>query len=364
MTHGMDQAGMKVAVIGAGRIAAEHLSALAGRRDVRVAAVCDLSPALARWTAERFGVEAAHTDHRRMLDEVRPDAAHVLTPPHTHAAIVSDCLEAGAHVIVEKPAAPTLAELERLRSLAEARDRWLIEDQNYRFNEPVRRLRGFVESGRLGAVRDVEVWLSLDIRSASSRYADANLPHPSHHLPAGVVHEFLPHLCYLSAMFLPSVDRVSATWSNHGEDSGGDGLFKYDDLDAVVIGGDAHARLRFSCGTRPEKMTLTVRGERAWAEADLFNPCVRVVGPRPGPAALEGVLNQAAGGARLTLASAGNFWAKLMGASAYEGLGEFLRLTYDALRDGGEPPVTAEQSELSARMIEALLAERNRFSNA
>src|SRR5207248_11360376 len=177
-----------------------------------------------------------------------PDVVHVLTPPHTHERLVTEALNARAHVIVEKPVAPSNAQFRRLWELAQSRDRRLIEDQNYRFNEPVRQIERLVRAGELGDVREVEVRMALAIRKKGSRYADENLPHPSHNLPAGVLHEFVTHLCYLALRFLPSWDRVAAAWSNHGDDT----LFKYDDLDALVVGGPIHGRIRFSCHTAPD----------------------------------------------------------------------------------------------------------------
>src|SRR5690606_20316135 len=111
------------------------------------------------------------------------------------------------------------------------RGRRLIENHNYRFNRPWLAIERAVASGQLGDVREVEVRLCLPLRGPGGRYADANLPHPSHRLPAGVLHEFITHLCYLALRFVPEpIDHVRAVWSNHG----GGPLFRYDDLDAIV----------------------------------------------------------------------------------------------------------------------------------
>jgi predicted dehydrogenase len=104
---------LRAAVIGAGKISEEHLRFLGNSPHAVLTGVCDLSPAMARFGVDRFGhagTTAAFMDHRRMLEEKRPAVVHVLTPPHTHVRLVTECLRAGAHVIVEKPAAPTNAE--------------------------------------------------------------------------------------------------------------------------------------------------------------------------------------------------------------------------------------------------------------
>ena len=80
---------IKAALIGTGQIARQHLGCLRTLPNVEVAGVCDLSPALAESTAERFGIPAWYTDYRRLLDEVRPDVVHVTTPPPSHFPLAS-----------------------------------------------------------------------------------------------------------------------------------------------------------------------------------------------------------------------------------------------------------------------------------
>ena len=95
---------LKAAIIGAGHIARQHLACLRELPRVQIAGVCDLSRAMAESAADRYGVTKWYTDHRRMLDEARPDVVHVTTPPPSHFPLSMDALNAGAHVIVEKPA--------------------------------------------------------------------------------------------------------------------------------------------------------------------------------------------------------------------------------------------------------------------
>src|SRR6266436_861884 len=128
---------MRVAVIGAGKISDEHLRFLSARKRIELAAICELSDALGKFTAEKFAVGAVYCDYGKMLDELPPQVVHVLTPAHTHMKIVADCLEAGAHVIVEKPIAPTHGDFLQLWRIAERHNRRLIEDHNYRFNDQV-----------------------------------------------------------------------------------------------------------------------------------------------------------------------------------------------------------------------------------
>ena len=148
---------MRAALIGAGQIARQHLACLKTLPSVELTAICDLSPATAEAAAERYGVRAWFTDHRLMLEKVRPEVVHITTPPTSHFQLAMDSFDAGAHVIVEKPATTTFEELETLVRRAQEAGRHLAEDYNYVFNQaPQEILRG-IDSGEFGAVAHVEV---------------------------------------------------------------------------------------------------------------------------------------------------------------------------------------------------------------
>ncbi len=367
---------MRTALIGTGVICEQHAVGLRGVAEPRLVGVCDLSPAAASYAADRFGADAAYTDHRELLDQARPTVVHVLTPPHTHAAIVADCLDAGAHVLVEKPAAPSRETFIQMIEHGRRVDRRVVEDHNYRFNQTVQDLVAAVDAGDLGEVREVEARMTLNVRGGG-RYADANMPHPSHRLPAGVIGEFLSHLCYLTLLFVrneftereDAFHRVAAAWSNHGPrpdadpppsappHPGDEDPFKYDDLDATVILGPVHLKLRFTAHQGPDAFTLTVRGTRGHATTDLFQPHVSLHTPRGGKL-LSPMVNQAIGG--LALASAGprNFRRKVLQWTPYEGLHRWVALCYDSIREGAEPPVTLLDMDRVSRMTDAVVGSR------
>ncbi len=342
---------LKVAVIGTGQISEEHLKFLSRAADVRLVGVCDLSPALAQLAVDRFGAAAAYTDYKQMLALARPDVVHVLTPPHTHMRLVGDCFDAGAHVIVEKPVAATHAEFLEIWGHAQRAGRQLVEDHNYRFNENVIAIERMVAANQLGDIREVEVRMVLPVRDPADRFMDEALPHPSHTMPCGAMHEFISHLCYLVLRFVPRWQRAAVAWSKNGTDR----LFKYDDLDALLIDGPTHARIRFSSDAAPPCFTLTLRGTRGFVETDLFQPYLRKVLPRGGIPQLVPVVNQLLGGTHLVRDGALNFKNKIMQKTPYEGLQTFLRETYDALKSGGTPPVTFDDMDRTSRLIDALL---------
>jgi len=358
--NGSGRTKFKAAVIGAGKISEEHLKFLSQSQHADLLAVCDLSPSLGKYAADQFQAAESYTDYSTMLTDLSPDVVHILTPPQTHWRIVTECLSAGSHVIVEKPVAISRREFHELWALSQKCDRKLIEDHNYRFNQPVLEMERLANDGALGNIREVDVRMTLNIRGGG-RYANTNLPHPSHQLPAGVLHEFLPHLCYLALRFLPEekaseelqFDHVAAAWSNHGEDE----LFAFDDLDATVISGGIHLHIRFDCWSQPDCFSITVRGRRGTTQCDLFQPSVVTAIPRKGPEQLSPIINQHLAGGELKLAARRNFMNKIRQRTPYEGLQVFLDRTYLALQEGTDLPVNYRDMDHTLQLTEALLSE-------
>ncbi len=344
---------LRSAVIGAGRIADEHLRFLSGAPGVDLVAVCDRSPALARFAADRFGVTAPFVDAADMFEAVRPDVVHVLTPAATHEPLVLAALDAGAHVVVEKPAALRHASLLRLLDAATSAGRRVVEDHNYRFNRSIRVLEQLVEDGRLGHIVEVEVRVAAPQRAPGSRYADTGLASPSHQLPAGFAHEFLTHMAYLALRFVPEVDEVAPVWRKREPELPS----RFDELFARARTPHGSATLAFSASTAPARISVMVRGTDGWAEADVATPVVvhhRAVPPggQFGPflAQVHDGVALAAGGIRA-------LGDRLTGRGGFEGMEAFLARTYCALSTGAEPPVTTEDMRATSALVEALLPE-------
>src|SRR3954469_17975226 len=111
---------MRVAVIGAGWIAADHVDVLTKRGDVELVAVCDVD----RSRAERLAPEGANVYERweDVLERERPDAAWICTPPLVHREPALAALERGVHVYLEKPVARTHEDAAAIVDAAAASD--------------------------------------------------------------------------------------------------------------------------------------------------------------------------------------------------------------------------------------------------
>lgn len=141
---------LRIAIIGCGKIADQHVMAIRRVSDCEVVALCDREELMARQLGERFGVWQFFSDHRKMLESVSPDVVHITTPPQGHFAQAKDCLEAGSHVYLEKPFTVTAAEAEGLIKTAETQNRKITAGHNYQFLPEMIEMRKLVANGFLG----------------------------------------------------------------------------------------------------------------------------------------------------------------------------------------------------------------------
>ncbi|MGQ9754259.1 MAG: Gfo/Idh/MocA family oxidoreductase [Thermaceae bacterium] len=140
---------IRVGVIGLGAMGRNHARVYAELPGVELVAVADTDPSVAEAVGVRHRVRW-YTDHRRMLERERLDAVSVAVPTSFHAEVVLEALEAGAHVLVEKPIAATVAEGERMVERARELNRQLMVGHIVRFNPAVQALKKRLEEGQLG----------------------------------------------------------------------------------------------------------------------------------------------------------------------------------------------------------------------
>jgi len=161
---------LRCAVVGAGYLGRFHAQKYAGLADCDLVGIADPSAEARARVGAELGV-APHADHRELLGRV--DAVSIATPTSLHHTIARDFLEAGAHVLVEKPITTTADEARELIALAADRSLVLQVGHLERFNPVIRAVAGeltrprFVESNRLAPFKprgtDVSVVLDLMI---------------------------------------------------------------------------------------------------------------------------------------------------------------------------------------------------------
>jgi len=133
---------------------------VAGAPGVVLAAVVDPAPEARRYVEAVPG----YGDLEEALEAVECDAVLVATPPPTHHAVAKAALEAGKHVLCEKPLATSLEDAFDLLEIAERAQRILMVSQNYRYNAPFRAVQRLVLGGELGELASIRISCRRDTR--------------------------------------------------------------------------------------------------------------------------------------------------------------------------------------------------------
>lgn len=156
---------MRVGVLGLGSIAqVVHLPILSQLPDVQITAVCDADVVKAQTIGGRFGARAVKTDAEvYTADDV--DAVVICTPNHQHEEQAIAALQAGKHVLVEKPLAMSAQACERVLAVAEGSDRTLMVAMNNRYRPDTLALKPFADGGELGRIFLTRgAWLNKKMR--------------------------------------------------------------------------------------------------------------------------------------------------------------------------------------------------------
>ena len=145
--------------------------------DLELVALCERDPKRTERFAARFPGVPTTDDYSALLVDPRVDAVSIATPPRTHHALAKQALEAGRHVLVEKPLATRAAEADELVELADASELVLMPGHTFLYSPAVNKIRQLIDTGELG-----------DIYFVTSSRMNLGL-----YQPDGVVNDLAPH---------------------------------------------------------------------------------------------------------------------------------------------------------------------------
>jgi predicted dehydrogenase len=146
---------LKIGIIGCGGIAnGKHLPSLKKLENVEMVAFCDIIEEKAKEAAEKYGSKGAkiYTDYKELLKDMSIDVVHVLTPNKSHSFITVDALEAGKHVMCEKPMAKTTLEARKMVEAAKRTGKKLTIGYQNRQRADSDYLKKICENGELGDI--------------------------------------------------------------------------------------------------------------------------------------------------------------------------------------------------------------------
>ena len=164
----MASAPRTVGIIGLG-FGRAHIPAFQSQ-GCEVVAVCQRDQKVAREIATRYGVSGVFERWQDMLEQTRPDIVVIASPPAIHRDIAVAALEAGAHVLCEKPLAMTAEEGREMIAAAQRTKRTAMTSFNWRYIAAMQRLHTMAEAGFLGRV------FHINVRWMGARGADEEAP--------------------------------------------------------------------------------------------------------------------------------------------------------------------------------------------
>lgn len=150
---------LKVAVIGAGSISSAHVEGYLRFPDrCKIVAVCDIFEQEAKRLIAQYKLKDAIScvDYKALI-EMDIDLVSICTPTYTHAAIATEMLRSGKHVLVEEPMAASLEECDAMIAAAGESGKILSVVAQHRFRTPIMRLKSVLDSGMIGKVVHAQV---------------------------------------------------------------------------------------------------------------------------------------------------------------------------------------------------------------
>ncbi len=325
---------MRVALIGCGRIARVHRSYLENIPQAEIVGVFDV----VQQAREAFVSGAAFPAFgslRELVEQTRPDVAHVLTPPPTHAPVALELLASKVNVLVEKPLAMTTAQADEVLAAAAESGAWVSVDHNRFFDPVVQRAATAVESGRLGEITGVDVFQGAEVGEAEKMLAPSDDWRVN--LPGGMLHNLASHPLYLMRRFAGPAKRVQVLAT---ELAAG----KLSEVRLVAQGERCLAGVTMSARTQPFMNRLSIFGTSGTIEVNLNNMTLIERRTRRLPKLVGKVWPNLDEARQLVGATASNTFAYVSGKQRfYPGIGGHLQSLYASVAAGGPPPVSAEE---------------------
>ena len=336
---------VRVGIVGCGIIAQrQHIPSLLRTKEAEIVAICDKDKALLNSIGSRLKTNKCFSDFSQMLSQEELDLVDICTPPHTHPELAIEAAESGCHVLVEKPAALTLEEFDRIAAACTRNGVKLCQIQNKMFEPVVMGLMQQVESGDIGEV------VGVDIKVLSRRAAELakNADHWYNDLPAGVFTEILPHPIYLAQAFLGTVDPVGVCVKKANRNQHATS----DTIKVILEGKMGIGIISYSGPATKDKTIIDINGTRKNLRVDLWNSA-KVEYGMGGISRASRAWENLGQCLSLLQCSAGTTISVLTGRF-HSGHFTIIKRFAESIRDGTDQPVSIEQAREVIRVLESI----------
>lgn len=188
---------MRVGIIGAGAVVRKaHLPALASMEGIEIASIADIDTIAARRAAKSFKIKSYCKDYKDLLKKDL-DFVSICVPTPLHKEVAVEAARSGKHMLVEKPLALTIEEVNEIRAALKENNVKLSVIQNYRYFESIKEMKAKVDSGRLGRIISL---LGVAHTKCPMSWTRSQWLYHS----GGALYDFGPHLFDLICLFASS----------------------------------------------------------------------------------------------------------------------------------------------------------------
>jgi predicted dehydrogenase len=150
---------LKVGVIGVGGIAGAHMPGWVDSPYTEVIAGCDVNPASLQKWGERWNVSRLTTEVKDLIEDPYIDIIDICTPNNYHAPLAIAAMQAGKHVLCEKPLAPTPDLIRDMIATRDATGKLLMTAQHFRYTGAAKAMKAEIDCGVLGEVYHARSWM-------------------------------------------------------------------------------------------------------------------------------------------------------------------------------------------------------------
>jgi predicted dehydrogenase/nucleoside-diphosphate-sugar epimerase len=325
----------RVGIVGAGHISEFHLRGLKRVPCAQVVGVTDLDRGRAEALAKRFGIPRVFDNLDALLGH-GVDVIHVLTFPGSHAELTIRSLEAGCHVLVEKPLANSEEDCDRIVNAARKAGKVVCVDHAMLRDPFVRRAIDLVKAGRIGEVLSAHYFKS----QAYPPYRGGLLP--VHYREGSYpFRDMGVHALYLLAELLGDIEDVTTQYREGGADPN----LRYSEWHALVRCRRGTGQVHLSWNAQPHQNILTIVGTRGVIRADLFGMTVTRRGAGRLPQFVQRAVNSWFEGWKMIWQVPRNLLRVFFGGiRRYHGVQQLVIDFYDALTNHQPPPASAEEA--------------------
>jgi len=338
----MTKSTLRVGIVGCGLVARVHISAIRRIGNAEVVAVCDMNQGMAEEMARRFHIGSYYADLSELLSGAEVDVVHVTTPPQTHLSVCTQAMEAGCHVLVEKPMTLTVDDADKMIGTARAGKVRLCVVHNLQFASMVLKAKSMIAKGLIGNI------VGMNITDCVPRdgHLMRNKQHWCHRLPGGIFGEMLPHPIYLALHFLGKLETAAVqAWKVGGNES-----LVADELRVTLKGKGGIATIVASANGPSDVVAADILGTRG--SLHVQNGVVVRRFPRtpvPGSYAKENLLT-----ASQLLTGTASVALRVALRRYHDGHYTEIKRFVAALLEGTELPVTLDEAREATRLYQEI----------